>query len=401
MRLDKLVALLAITTLFLTGVQQGCPDDGDTAESFNALYGNDNYNEFLAVRQASDGNYIAVGRQNGEGSCPSPDVCYPGSYWGWVVKVGPDGSRLWARDILDADMLGTLEVDSGGMVYMGGKFDRDDVGHARPFVSQSDQDGRPQWTTDCFSEVSTGEAKALVVHSDGSLSVLATLNVGDGVTDTGLAKISGDGEELWTERVAYFEDEAAYDLVGADDGGYYINATGTLPGTDTSGGGIYRLNPDLSLDWFVELGGNEVGGHMIGTSDGSLLVSGRTSVEGQGENASLVKLSSAGTVLWKASYGGLEKDSFLSVAEVPEGGYIAAGGYDMGGDMRTLLVRTDAGGGEMWSALFGDDGEIGYSVQPSSAGGFIVAGEADSYGGAILWAQLIKTDVYGMAPERP
>ena len=66
-----------------------------------------------------------------------------------------------------------------------------------------------------------------------------------------------------------------------------------------------------------------------------------------------------------------------------EGGY----SYDL------LLIRTDVEGNEMWTKKFGgQEYDVGYSVQPTADGGFIITGETKSFGAGRTDVFLIKVN---------
>jgi len=102
---------------------------------------------------------------------------------------------------------------------------------------------------------------------------------------------------------------------------------------------------------------------------------------------------SASYTPWNVTFGGTGSDVGYSVQQTSDGGYIIAGQYDLGSsNSAILLIKTNSTGGQVWNRTFGSGSNrnIGYSVQQTSDGGYIIGGEYDS-----TYAILIKTNSTG------
>ena len=105
---------------------------------------------------------------------------------------------------------------------------------------------------------------------------------------------------------------------------------------------------------------------------------------------------------WSATVGGAEDDFAHAVALAGDGGFVVTGetrSYGSGSQDGWLL-KLDSNGDQQWSRTFGGtESDIIYSVQATSDGGFILAGETHSADGASsdsshFW--LIKTNSLGL-----
>ena len=86
------------------------------------------------------------------------------------------------------------------------------------------------------------------------------------------------------------------------------------------------------------------------------------------------------------------------VKEAYDGGYIIAAGSFGTSNENMYLIKTDASGNEEWSKSFGEEGtqQYGKSVQPTSDGGYIIAGNTEAGGYHEDWDfYVVKTDASG------
>ena len=133
------------------------------------------------------------------------------------------------------------------------------------------------------------------------------------------------------------------------------------------------------------------------TSDGGSIVAGYTnSSDGQVTNYHfnfdfwVVKLNSNGAIQWESAFGGSNSDVANDVHQTKDGGYIVTGFSESGdGDLQGAgahgeddlwLLKLDANGNKQWSKLYGGvEDEVGWSVLQTSDGGYVAAGESNSF----------------------
>jgi hypothetical protein len=137
------------------------------------------------------------------------------------------------------------------------------------------------------------------------------------------------------------------------------------------------------------------------TKDGGYIVAGSTTsnngqVHGnhaQGESDYwVVKLSRAGTIQWQTCLGGSIDEVAFSIQQTTDGGYIVAGeansfnGQVVGnhGLLDVWVVKLDSSGNIIWSkALGGSNNDFATSVRQTKDGGYIVAGGTYSNDGNV------------------
>jgi len=104
----------------------------------------------------------------------------------------------------------------------------------------------------------------------------------------------------------------------------------------------------------------------------------------------LIKTNSNGDTLWSRTFGGGYADIGYCVQQTADGGYIIAGAWN-GATDHAWLIKTDSLGNQQWARTFeGSGNDAFYSVQQTTDGGYIITGIG---GDADVW--LIKTDSQG------
>jgi hypothetical protein len=145
---------------------------------------------------------------------------------------------------------------------------------------------------------------------------------------------------------------------------------------------------------------------VIALPDGGFAAAGHTNAKGAGSwDAWVIRLDTAGGMLWERTYGGPLDDSASSIAALPDGGFIVAGSFHSRDRNKGdgWLLRLDAKGEVLWEKTYGGKLTAFASVAALADGGFIAAGKlherrADYWksmawivrldaNGIILWAQ--------------
>jgi len=113
---------------------------------------------------------------------------------------------------------------------------------------------------------------------------------------------------------------------------------------------------------------------------------------------STILISQAPDTLWTKTIGGSGSDVGYSVQQTNDGGYIIAGGTNSfgAGDYDVYLVKTNLQGDTLWTRTFGGaDQDFGSEVQQTADGGYIIIGSTKSFNNGIDDLYLIKTDDNG------
>ena len=144
------------------------------------------------------------------------------------------------------------------------------------------------------------------------------------------------------------------------------------------------------------------------SDDGGFVIAGETGSYGAGsQDAWMIGLDSKGAKLWERTFGGPEGDVAFSIEKTSDGGFVLAGKtHSFGGATAARsnfwLIKTDSQGVEEWQRSLGDMGgagasnstsDVAYAVQPADDGGYLLVGSTTDDSGTSM--KLLKTDAAG------
>ncbi|MBC8277254.1 MAG: hypothetical protein H8E46_03420, partial [FCB group bacterium] len=240
--------------------------------------------------------------------------------------------------------------------------------------------------------------------TDGGYIITGYTNsFGAGGRDVYLIKTDTNGDELWTQTLGGSNNDWSYSVQQTTDGGYIIAGQTSSYGVGAGTYNVYLVKTDMNGNesWHQTYGGsnNDVGYSVQQTTDGGYIIGGYTESYGAGSfDVYLIKTDAMGDESWSRTFGGSSNDVGYSIQQTIDGGYIIGGytnSYGAGGN-DVYLIKTDTEGNESWHQTYGGStGDTGKSVQQTTDGGYIIAGNTDSYGAGSLDVYLIKTDVNG------
>jgi hypothetical protein len=207
--------------------------------------------------------------------------------------------------------------------------------------------------------------------------------------------------KMWEKKYESNYPSSGNSVRETPDGGYIVAGTQWHTGGLQSDLLLLKTDCDGNKIWRKTFTLGEVDrGLSVGlTNDGGYIIAGSTWGWGEGKSDfCLVRVDADGNKIWGRTFGGRDKEYGYSVQQTSDGGYIVAGqtaSFGAGKD-DIYLIKTDTYGKAVWSKTFGGyNGDHAYSVQQTIDGGYIITGETNSFGLGDFDVYLIKTDVQG------
>ena len=200
----------------------------------------------------------------------------------------------------------------------------------------------------CYSVIQT---------SDGGFAAAGYTNVnyGGGAKDAYIVKTDANGAMQWQQVVGGTGDDIGYAIAQNAAGEIYVAGQTTSYGVDNSDVYLIKLSAAGNIIWTNHYGGamTDYGKGIALTATGDIIVAGGTASYGAGgTDVYIIKLNSAGTLLWSKTYGTAANEYANALGNMSDGGFITAGlttGFSLN---RGYAVRTDSNGDSLWTKAF-------------------------------------------------
>jgi uncharacterized protein YuzE len=361
---------------------------------FAKTYGGTGSEWAFSVRQTSDGGYIVVGTTQSFGA---------GNWDVFLIKTNAFGNLQWAKTYGGAgnDLAYSVQQTSDGGYIVAGYTYSFGAGNDDAILIKTDANGNIIWSK-TYGGTSTDGAYSVQQTSDGGYIVAGyTYSFGAGDRDAFLVKTDANGNLEWAKTYGGTGDDRAYSVQQTSDGGYIVTGFTYSFGAGLTDVFLIKTDANGNIIWAKTYGGASDDRNLAvrQTSDGGYIVVGRTTSFGAGNwDIFLIKTDANGNIIWAKTYGGANIEAGYSVQQTSDGGYIVAGetsSFGAGGS-DFFLIKTDANGNIIWAKTYGGtNNDIGRYVQQMSDSGYIVLGYASSFGAGLTDAILIKTDANG------
>jgi len=313
-----------------------------------------------ALTRTIDGGYLVAGATR------STDGDVHGNHGSddcWVVKLNSNGDSVWTKTLGGSSQESAqsiVETSDSGFVVAG-------------------------WTTSTDGDV----------HGN------------HGTVDYWIVKLNARGDTVWTKTLGGSSNDYAFSIVQTSDNGYIVAGYTLSTDGDVHGNHgsydywIVRLNPTGDTVWTRTLGGSDsdIPSFIIKTTDDGCIVAGYTySTDGDvhgnhgGDDYWIVRLNPLGDIVWTKTLGGSTTDDASSIVQTLDADYVVAGTTlstdgDVHGNHGLVdywIVKMNASGDTVWTKTLGGSSYDGAkSIIPSTDGGYVVAGSAQSNDGDV------------------
>lgn len=216
--------------------------------------------------------------------------------------------------------------------------------------------------------------------SDGGFVI-----VGVQYGDIWILKVDANGELDWKKNFGETGDDKGYAIQETSDG-FIIAGETVLTGRSDTDIWLFKIdNKGTKVLWqnILKETGYDAAYSMQRTSDGGYIAAGKKSSSAGDADFWIGKLNSGGQLEWKKTYGGSEHEIARSIQQTSDGGYIVAGETTTpAGDIDFLILKLNGNGDLVWQKTYGNSGnDTARSIQQTIDGGYVVAGETTTNAG--------------------
>ncbi len=372
-------------------------DFAEAGTNWARLYGATMGSQFSAVRETTDGGFIVVGTAESFGA---------GGSGVWCLKLDASGDIVWQKTYggANSDSAAAVEVTSDGGYLLVGRTKSFGAGNDDGWCLRIDASGNVLWQKTYGGAKSDG-FNAVRVTSDGGFIVVGITDsfTWDGwLGDVWCLKLDASGNILWQKSYGSRskDDEWAFDVGTASDGGYIVVAATSSGGAGWFDAWVLKLDAGGSMLWDKTYGGamDDMLFDLAGTTaDGGCILTGFASFNsqtGEGGEGWCIKLDAVGNIVWENTYDGAPQDACLTA----DGGCLLAGvTFASGaGGADGYCAKLDSFGNVAWQKTYGGTNTDWVTGADMTAdGGYVLAGYTYNFGVSTYASWCLKISATG------
>ncbi|MGB3076967.1 MAG: MopE-related protein [Chitinophagales bacterium] len=368
--------------IFLNGVS--------AQNTFEKTYGTTGDNFANDVQLTSDGGYIIVG--TGKFSGNNGDI--------FLLKTNSLGDTLWTRFIggSSVDHGNSVKETADGGYIIAGSTVSFGAGASDAYLVKTDATGNVTWSK-TYGTSSNDEAYGIVQTVDGGYVFSGTEKQSGLNGYAHLVKVDATGNVLWSKTFGNStRKNFAYTLLQTADHGFVIGGWENLNLGINDDMCLIKTDSTGTLQWYKSYGdvGHDQNYSVRLANDGGFIIAGITFSAFIFE-VNVVKTDAGGNLEWTRNIGGNAEDDAYAVTSTSDGGFVFCGTTSSFGTTHAgYMVKLNSAGSVLWSKTMGNSGWTGFfAIQEATDGGLILAGAKNEVYGASGNLYLVKTDANG------
>jgi hypothetical protein len=329
------------------------------------------YQKLYTTTNNSQANCIRATADGGFISCGG------GGSGFWILKADSNGTTTWGRSFTSLfRILSVKQTTDGGYAACGSW--NNGQGKFQAMLLKLNTSGAIQWAN-AYGDTASSAAIDLEQTAGGGFILAGNISSGSPLQDLYIIKTDPSGNLGWAKRFqsATNTTETASGIITKNNQ-YYISGNVQLsPGDadallmkiDTAGQLIWTYRYDVA-------GNREFASEVRNTADGNLLMIGYTEGATQDPDMLLLKADTTGAVIWSKTGSGAGSEYGSSLVENPDQSIVIAGSADSSGNNRNvILIKVTNTGNLVWSKQYGGNGleqVLQNGLDRSADGGFVV-----------------------------
>ncbi len=347
------------------------------------------------VMQTSDGGYLIAGSTT-TSIVNDVDV--------YIVKTNASGDTSWTRTYGGNSPdypNGMIETADGNYIFVGSTMSFGTGDSDNYLLKINSLTGDTMWTRH-YGGPGNEESKGITATADGNYVIVGSSNSPNiAVYQAELLKIHPDGSLVWDKFYGSMGYETARSVKLCSDGGFIVVGSSAL--TSTSVASIYLIKTNAAGDTaFTKkyAGPNSYQGKsiLVNAADGTYTLCADDSSQATDNDVKVMNISSNGMVVnWSYVYGGGAKDICKMIQPTSDGGYVVAGiSRSFGwGNPDMWMLKLNSGGDTAWTRHYGGSGhEHCYDARQTADGGYVIIGRTHSFT-PNFEIYMVKTDSMG------
>ena len=360
------------------------------------FYGGDDNEEVHSLLPTNDGGCMIAGLTEsfGYGEFGRPDI--------WILKLDDAGGVQWSQSYGVPDSLEQayhmIETTDGSYLAAGYKCEQWGFGGGDAILLKIDSAGNEEW----FRQYGGSEDDGLrFIQQDPAGGFIAcgwTRSTGAGFVDAWVIRFDESGSILWAHPFGGTEYDVAKTVYPQPDGGYLVSGYTSSQGAGGNDAWLFKLDSEGTLEWECVYGGEGMDRAYFSapSGDGNYVLTGIRDVGSEGD-LWILKVDPLGNVIWEQTHDMAADDEGHYIESTTDGGYAVAAwaGFEGNPWTQMWLLKLDSAGEIVWDTIHGgpasDWANVIRQVSPRD---YLVGGGtlSDGHGRVDMWVLKLRDD---------